>query len=121
MLEADRIELLLRDRTGHNGGCGARAGKTHRNLESIEGAMCAGDAWMAWHIRLRGVELDERQSEVERRVRLPGVVDQLDRPVPDCRNGARVADDDERRQAELVSRVPALGDNFRAYARRIPE
>ncbi len=119
VLEADRIELLLGDRPGDDGDRGPRPGEPDRELERIERTMGAGHARMAGQVRLGGGELNERQSDIERGIRLAGVGDGLDRPIPDRRDGPRIADGDERRQVERRAVVPAFGDDFGTDSGRI--
>jgi hypothetical protein len=52
---------------------------------------------------------------------LAGIVDHLDRPVPDRRDRLSVADRDERGKAEVGAIVPTFGDDFRADSGRIAE
>ena len=76
--------------------------------------MCA-PATLGWPgmSRPAAVELDERQAIIERGIGLAWIVDELDRAIPDRGDRPRIADRDERRQAELVAIVPAFGDDFR--------
>ena len=109
MLEADGVELLLGHRAGDD--CGGRAGarKPDGELQRIERAMRAGDARMPRHVRLGRSETWIRGSAyVERRVRLPRIIDDLDRAVPDGGDRAAVPDSDERRQSELGRGDPSI-------------
>src|SRR5947208_14965302 len=75
--------------------------------------MRAGDARMSGRIAVSRGELDQRQRIVERSVCLAGIVDYLDRAVPDRGDGAPVADRHEWRKIELGAMIPAFGDHFR--------
>ena len=63
----------------------------------------------------------DRKADVECAVGLGGVVDRGDRAIPDRRQTARIADRDERRQAEAFAVVPAFADDLRTDPGRIAE
>ncbi len=83
--------------------------------------MSAGDARVTGNIRARSVKLDDRQSIVEGAVRLAEILDQLDRSIPYCRDGTRIADRDERRKCERRPVVPAFGDDLGADSSGVTE
>ena len=121
MLEADAVQLFLRDRPGDDRSRRAGAGETDGKLQRIERAVRAGDAGMPRNVSLGGGKLDQRQRIIEGRVGLTWVVDHFDRAVPYGRDRAAVADRDERRQIELGAVIPALGDHFRTNSGRVTE
>src|SRR5689334_9782086 len=112
MLESDGVELLLGDRSGDHRRSRSGASEADRKLERVERAVGPGYARMARHVGLGRVELDQGQAIIECRIRLSGILNDLDRSVPYTGDGARIADSDEGRKAVLLPAVPAFGDDL---------
>ena len=121
MLEADSVQLFLRNWTSHHRGRRAGAGQTDGQLQRIERAVRARDTRMAGNITRGGGKLDQRQRIIEGPVRLAWIVDHLDRAIPYRRDRPAVADCHERRQIELGAVIPALGDHFGTDPGRVTE
>ena len=114
--ETDRVELLLADRAGDHRAGRPRAGETDRELERIERAMRADCAWMAKVMDLAARYVEQREPDVEGRIGIAQIVDQLDRAIPDQLEATCIANRDERREAERAAIVPAFGNHLRPDA-----